>query len=131
DLAEAAAQVAEMAGPFAIDIGGTGRFPTHGPARVLWIGVNDLAGDLVKLHKRLEEECLRLGFEQEERSFSPHLTLARLRNPRTTKELTQAHLEMQLPPVEILIEELRVYRSELGRDGSKYSIISAHRFRPA
>jgi RNA 2',3'-cyclic 3'-phosphodiesterase len=126
DLSAAAAQTAQSSAPFSITIGGTGRFPTHGPARVLWIGIDDSSGDLQQLYQRLEEECLHRGFEREDRSFNPHLTLARLRNPQRTKELARAHTELRFPPVETLVQDLSVYRSELGREGSKYSIISTH-----
>jgi 2'-5' RNA ligase len=128
DLSQAAQLAAETIGPFKISIGGAGVFPQHGPPRVLWIGVEDPTGLLQRLQASLEEECSRKGFEAEERKFHPHLTIARLRDATGARELARAHLELRFPLVEVLIKDLRVYRSELGSEGSKYTVISAHPF---
>lgn len=59
---------------------GTGCFPNRQRPRVLWVGLEpeqllqDLAG-------AVRAAVLSCGIAQEERPFSPHLTLARLKNP--------------------------------------------------
>jgi len=128
DLSEAARKATESIKPFEITIGGAGTFPKHGPPRVLWIGVEDPTGLLQRLQKRLEEECSVIGFPAEERKFQPHLTLARLRKTEGARELARAHLALPFPQMDAPIKELKVYRSELGREGSKYSVISTHPF---
>jgi RNA 2',3'-cyclic 3'-phosphodiesterase len=117
--------VAELA-PFSIQLGHTGVFPKRGEPRVLWIGVNDISGKLSELHARLEDESLKAGFEKEKRAFHPHLTIARLRRRQHASELAQAHLQMTFEPVEILVNELLVIRSELSSAGSKYTVVSRH-----
>ena len=128
DLSSAAQRATDAIEPFKIYVGRTGIFPKHGPPRVLWIGVEDSTGTLSRLQRRLEEECSTVGFEAEEREFRPHLTIARLRKPEGAKALARSHLALAFPPVEALIKELHVYRSELGREGSKYTVISSHPF---
>src|SRR6185436_10140444 len=62
NLSDAAARAVVGIGPFKIRLERTGAFPPHGPARVLWIGVDDLEGKLSELHLRLEDESARAGF---------------------------------------------------------------------
>lgn len=58
--------------------GGVGVFPSPARARVFWLGVDDTGGRLAAAHQALSDELRRLGLPLEERSFRPHLTLARM-----------------------------------------------------
>jgi 2'-5' RNA ligase len=127
NLSDAASQAVAGLAPFTIRLEQTGAFPSHGSARVLWIGVNDLEGRLGKLQTRLEDEAERLGFQKDVRAFHPHITLARLRKPEHARTLTAAHKTIEFEPVEFNVAELLVIRSELSSEGSKYSTISRHR----
>jgi 2'-5' RNA ligase len=126
DLSEAAARAAAGVKPFSIRIEQTGAFPERGQPRVLWIGVNDSSGTLAELHARLESESAKSGFAREARPFHPHLTVARLRNPEGARALATAYKQAEFAPVEIVVSELVVIRSELSSAGSKYSVISRH-----
>jgi 2'-5' RNA ligase len=126
DLSQAASRAAIGVNPFPIRLEQTGAFPRHGPARVLWIGINDSSEKLVELHGRLEEEAAKVGFAKETRPFHPHLTIARLRHPGSARALTVAHKQLEFEPVEFDVAELLVIRSELGSEGSKYTVISRH-----
>ena len=125
-LSEAAAVAANGCQAFDLRIGSCGVFPSRSRAKVLWIGVNDPTGELTRLQQRLELECDKRDFLKEERSFKPHLTIARLRSGGDTKKLVQDHLATQFPEQNIGVEELIVFRSELSSDGSIYSAISKH-----
>ena len=66
---------------FMLELSEASVFPEHGSPRVVWIG---LAGDvqaLTGVQKRVESAMGALGFPEERRQFTPHLTLARVRNP--------------------------------------------------
>lgn len=112
--------------PFSIRLEQTGAFPKQGRPRVLWIGINDLAGTLAELHARLEDESAIAGFARDDRPFHPHLTIARLRQPRHARTLAARHQQMELEPAEIAVSELLVIRSELSSAGSKHTVISRH-----
>jgi len=86
-------------------------------------------GSLGESHTRLEEGIAKAGFPNEERAFHPHLTVARLRQQQHANELAQIHQQMEFEPVEILVNELVVIRSELSSSGSKYTILSRHPLR--
>ncbi|HKY30118.1 MAG TPA: RNA 2',3'-cyclic phosphodiesterase [Pyrinomonadaceae bacterium] len=125
-LSKAAAKAATGLPTIQLSIEETGAFPKHGRPRVLWVGVKDASGGLRELQRRLEEACDREGFAKEERTFHPHLTLARLRNPQSAQELVTAHKQLSFEPMAVTVRELLVLRSELNTKGSKYSVISRH-----
>jgi RNA 2',3'-cyclic 3'-phosphodiesterase len=125
-LSEAAKQAVQRLPSFPITLEGSGVFPSHGPPRVLWIGINDTTDTLRQLHSRLENECANLGFSREERPFHPHITLARLRRPEDARRLALAHKQLPFRQTAVTIEELRVIRSELGGERSKYTVLSRH-----
>ncbi|MFN2491317.1 MAG: RNA 2',3'-cyclic phosphodiesterase [Pyrinomonadaceae bacterium] len=112
--------------PFRIFLEYTGVFPKAGSPRVLWIGINDPEGMLSQLHARLEDECEQVGFEREDRPYSPHLTVARLRKPQHARTLAVAHRQLAFEPASIIVSELLVIRSQLSSEGSKYTVISRH-----
>lgn len=122
----AASKALDQIAPFKIEIGGTGVFPKRGMPKVLWIGVNDLSGELEHLQKNLELECALVGFPQEQRPFHPHLTVARFRKPEGMRTLAVTHQEVELAPYVVEVSELLVIRSELSSEGSRYTVLSRH-----
>lgn len=68
-------------GSFELNFSGLGFFPNPRRPRVFWAGVQ---GDMDKfrlLHQRVEESMAVLGWSLNSQSFTPHLTLGRLRTP--------------------------------------------------
>lgn len=126
DLSDAAGRAAAGGGAFELTVEGAGTFPPHGPPRVLWLGVRDASGGLARLQSRLEGECAAAGFAREPRAFSPHLTLARVREPRDARDLAAAHRETPFDPQTFAVNELIVMRSELRPGGSHYTPVSRH-----
>jgi 2'-5' RNA ligase len=128
-LARASAAAVEGFAPFSLSVEEAGTFPPRGAARVLWLGVRDESGGLARLQRRLEEECEASGFPREPRAFKPHLTLARLRQPKDAHELSEAHRRETFGPHLFNVSELIVMRSELGPGGSRYTPLSRHGLR--
>lgn len=79
---------------FTLGLGTRGSFPNARRARVLWVGVDRNTEPLLRLHEAVEAGLERLGFAREERRFSPHVTLARLREetPQRAREAATAAL---------------------------------------
>ncbi len=85
-------KLSEMAGqfdPFDIEVAGLGCFPLGGAARVLWCGITQGAEDLQALAEAIDIGANELGFALEGKRFSPHLTLARIKNARTGHEIRE------------------------------------------
>lgn len=89
-LAEALSAAGEGAGPFELALQGVGAFPDERAPRVLWAGVSGDTQALGALALRVDEACARLGFPRERRAFSPHLTIARLRDTATAEDRRRA-----------------------------------------
>ena len=64
---------------FPVLLRGVGAFPRSGPPRVLWIGVADGGVPLGRLYGELADRLVPLGFQPERRPYSPHLTIARVK----------------------------------------------------
>lgn len=65
---------------FDIHLEGIGAFPKTTFPRVIWVGINQGEKQLVELANRVEQACAGLGFPKEERPFSAHLTIGRVRS---------------------------------------------------
>jgi RNA 2',3'-cyclic 3'-phosphodiesterase len=87
---------------FETDISGLGGFPSLLRPRVIWLGVKNQSA-FKRLHATLEEGLSRTGFQRDERPFSPHLTLGRVKK--------------QIPSAEKLLEKYRhVYCGKMKAD---------------
>lgn len=65
--------------PFLLEVRGAGWFPRRGAPRVIWVGIGRGASELESLSGHLEETIRDFGVRGEDRPFSPHLTLGRVR----------------------------------------------------
>jgi 2'-5' RNA ligase len=101
-----------------IEVGGLGLFPPAGRARVLWMGVR-LPPAALALQADCESAAVACGFPPERRDFQPHLTLGRWREPATRPKLPEIDLGRTR------LDRLVLFRSELHRDGARYSPLSA------
>jgi len=125
-LSQALKAAAKQAQPFEIELGGCGAFPPRGKPNVLWIGIKDPSNTLHKLYESLESECATAGFERERRLFNPHLTIARIRNPRNGRALAELHQATVFDSQPVEVNDVCLIRSELGSEGSRYTVVARH-----
>ena len=76
---EAMPAVASQFSPFELAITGLGVFPNPRRPRVLWSGVHGEMETLAALQLAIDDALGELGLRKEQRAFSPHLTLGRVR----------------------------------------------------
>lgn len=67
-------------GPFSLELEGVGSFPNARNPRVVWAGIKT-SPELIVLQQAIEKNLQAIGFEAEERPFTPHLTLCRIKTP--------------------------------------------------
>jgi 2'-5' RNA ligase len=123
-LSEAARECA----PCRAHAGRVGVFPHSGRATVLWLGVTDPSGGLIRLQRRVEQALAAEGFTPDERPFHPHVTLGRWRTPppRTTVD---ALLAEALPPAlsgaagEWMVTDIQLMESRLTPEGPIYRVV--------
>jgi 2'-5' RNA ligase len=82
-LARAAAKV----GPFSFAVSGLGCFPNARQPRVVWVGLQEPTGTVVRLRDAVEAQVAPLGFPTENRPFNPHLTLGRVQRDSSKSEV--------------------------------------------
>ena len=80
ELTERLGRAAARTSPFALRLQGAGTFPKQAArTRVLWAGVGGDVPAMTRLAERCAAAARRSGIDVEDRSFRPHLTLARAR----------------------------------------------------
>lgn len=120
--ARAVTERSGSAGPFRLGLEGLGAFPPRGPARVLWAGCGEGADALSALAAAVEEAFNAAGFSREERPFSPHLTLARVKDPDTGRRLARALATVPPEPFGVVsVSSLVLFQSELTPRGAEHS----------
>lgn len=104
---------------------GLGRFPPHGPPRVLWAGLQGDTALLATLAGQLEEAAQRCGVPREDRPFHAHVTLARVKFADRARELTSRLEELSADVVSepFAAPSVTLYRSELDPRGARYSVL--------
>ena len=87
---------------FTLQIAGTGVFGGGDRPRSLWVGV-ERTSELVALRDKVEQALFRAGLPPESRKFSPHVTLARLRNPPLDelRDYLAAHAQFRAEPLPV------------------------------
>jgi RNA 2',3'-cyclic 3'-phosphodiesterase len=121
-LGELRAALAAMpaGGPIAVRIGGLGFFPNARAPRIFWCGID--APGLAGLAAATDGATAALGIARETRPFSPHLTLARIKDRVNLEALQRA--VAGLPSTEFGGFEARsffLYLSQLRPTGSVYT----------
>ncbi len=107
--------------PFRISVRGLGFFPNPHSPRVFWAGVEG-GPVLHALAAETEEAVTRLGVEAEKGEFSPHLTLARIKQPVQLRELREAVAGLgSLEFGEFTTDRFSLYQSRLASAGSVYT----------
>lgn len=109
--------------PFAVRTAGTGAFPSRDYMNVLWVGLED-ADNLATIAAYLEQELPSLGFAREKRSFSAHVTIARVRGGKN-RDRVQQILEAHAADLfgEHTVDNIRLKRSVLTPQGPVYSTV--------
>jgi 2'-5' RNA ligase len=103
-----------------VSIDGLGAFPRPRRARVLWAGLADPAGLLPALAEDLGERLRAIGYEPEDRAYTPHLTLARFKVPRSLDGLLP---DLPSPPGSFPVDTVTLFRSRLGPAGARYEVV--------
>ena len=112
--------------PIEVSIEGAGCFPNPRRPRVLWIGMGKGKQEVQALHAALEEPLLQLGcYRREERQYTPHITLGRIRQEKGNDELAAALLKKgDYQAGETTLREVHVMSSELTPKGPIYTVMS-------
>lgn len=107
-----------------ITVGELGAFPNRLRPRVVWVGVAAPAA-LTELQHGVDRETSRLGYPNEDREFSPHLTLGRVSQhatPQEVKSIAEALSAVQVGQLAVVtVQHIQLFRSDLQPGGAVYT----------
>jgi len=103
---------------FKMEIAGVGEFGGRN-ARALWAGIR-ANGALTHLQKKVETALQRIGLPPDERKFSPHVTLARLKVPPREKLMQFLTHHALFASGPFPVDRFTLFSSHLGSGGSVY-----------
>lgn len=110
---------------FTLRVAGAGAFPQSGAPRAIWLGLVAGREGLVSIHDQLRPRLLPLGFEPEKRPFSPHLTIARVKDirPSHTPVLRKVLRDVDDDVGECQVASATLFRSRPTPTGSEYEAL--------
>ncbi|MBM3154016.1 MAG: RNA 2',3'-cyclic phosphodiesterase [Chloroflexi bacterium] len=111
--------------PFRLVLSEVGAFPNLRQPRVLWVGTSGEVEKLLTMQQRIDNGLVPLGFARESRPFTPHLTLARLREgalPGDKRSFGEM-VTRKSPKIdcEVEVNSVNLMRSQLLPSGAVYS----------
>jgi 2'-5' RNA ligase len=124
-ICRAVQEVAAREPAFTLAVSGVGAFPNARRPKILWAGIAQGEDALRRLYDDLETRMLDLGcYRKEERGYTPHLTLGRVKAERDGLALAPELAKRQeWDGGSTTVDEVLVYSSDLTRDGPVYTVI--------
>jgi 2'-5' RNA ligase len=110
--------------PFRLQLGKAGCFPSKGIPRIIWLGVAVGESQLIKLADSIDNACLGYGFPKEDRPFSPHLTIARVKDSSPGVKFLEPKFQFT---GDMIVEEFSLIESQLYPTGPVYRQVEKYR----
>jgi 2'-5' RNA ligase len=126
---EATQAAASQGAPFALTLDRLGTFGAPHAPRVIWAGVSGEVAALRRVQTTLAHELDQRGFPPQRQSFTPHLTLARIRERLSAPELTALQQRVNAPLAHTATwtgATLDVMKSKLTRPAASYTTLASY-----
>ena len=108
-----------------LNVRNLGAFPTVTRPRVLWLGIDGDTEELINLQEKMDTDFQEYGFKKEERPFRPHLTLARVKEPKALAGLAEAVKKNEdYVAGSFTVNGLTLFKSDLRPTGAIYTKLS-------
>jgi len=127
EIIEAINRASKGISPFQVETTDLGVFPNSRNPRVFWLGIGGNLDSLINLQKRIDDVMKPMGFVPEKRAFTPHLTLARIRESASLQNrrefsnlIDRAHFDIKY---KIGINSISLMRSQLLPGGAVYTCL--------
>jgi 2'-5' RNA ligase len=115
-----------MSEPIRLATAGAVCFPPHGPIRIVAAALEDEGGNCAKLQSEIDQACYSAGFPLEGRRWTPHVTLARVKDRAgTSARSAAAEAGAGLTNCRCEIDAFALMESRLDRDGPAYGRIAS------
>lgn len=114
---------------FSLSLSNVGFFGKTEKARILWAGV-DNQPMLTRLQAKVEQSLQRVGLPPETHRFTPHVTLARLKNARPAHVTSFVEDNAAFKTSVFPIDRFVLYSSFLSQSGAIYTPEVEYRLEP-
>jgi 2'-5' RNA ligase len=119
--------IAKNKNSFYIHLCSIGAFPKLSYPKVIWAGIDKGDSETKEIAKELEERIEKAGIPKEDRPFSSHITIGRLRSYLNREKLVQnlenVMREFQTENLEFNVTEITLFKSTLTPKGPIYEIL--------
>jgi RNA 2',3'-cyclic 3'-phosphodiesterase len=124
-VCRAVKEIAAGEPPFPLRVSGVGAFPSPRRPKIAWAGIVDGMEELRRLHAKLEAKMLDLGYcRKEEREYTPHLTLGRVKGEADGFKLApELAKRLAWDGGRTVVDEVLVFSSVLEADGPIYTVL--------
>ena len=107
--------------PFEISLFKLGAFPNLNYPRVVWVGIDKGSSEAEDIAKLIEDDLERLGFSKEDRPFSVHLTIGRVKSGKNKIALKEKVSALEVQPKSSIVKNITLFQSTLTRNGPIYA----------
>ena len=119
--------VAEEKNTFTIRLSSIGAFPKINFPRVIWVGIDKGDNETEEIARMLQERLKQIGIPEEERPFSSHITVGRVRSALNKQRLAECLLDLQNKDgflnQEFQVEKITIFKSTLTPKGPIYEVL--------
>jgi len=113
--------------PFQVSLANIGAFPKIEFARVIWVAIDTGNKEVKLLAQQLEERLDKLGIPKEDRPFSSHITIGRVRSGKNSDKLAKSLKESEdyfrKENIEFTATGITLFKSTLSSSGPSYEAL--------
>jgi len=106
--------------PFTLRVERLGSFPPRGSPRVIWAGLSGDVDSLAAVERDVTARLFRVGIPPEDRPYSPHLTLGRVKDPGDLKTAALFHALGDAALGATAVEAITLFESRVSSKGPTY-----------
>jgi len=111
--------------PFLIKLSSEmGVFPNYKMPRIIWVGIKEGVDILKEISNSIETVLYKKGFPRENKVFSSHITIGRVRYIKDKNNLNNFLKNMHIKCLSQEVKSIELMESKLTPHGSIYSILS-------
>lgn len=119
--------IAKTKNSFQMRIFSIGAFPKINFPRIIWVGIDKGDSQSKEIAKELEEKMKNLGIRREDRAFSSHITIGRVRSSlnreKLVKDLNNLLNIFGKETHEFLVSKITLFKSALTPKGPVYEVL--------
>lgn len=109
--------------PFSIKLSSDiGIFPSYKMPRIIWVGIRESSRELTELYNSIEETLYKNGFPKENKRFSGHITIGRIKYIKDKDSLINSLKQIRIERFSQKVESVELMESELTPKGPVYHV---------